>query len=158
MNIETAKTINSMSIGILMARQGIGEFFDSDIARLKETSLADMLEANRLMTGHKEQLPGGGTRNFVHTTDKALAELYCRLHNDEFQLASDLVEACTALDELRDTVNGHGILVDGYGNYSLIELDSAGDGSLETIAQACSINELLGEVKKFARKLEEVEI
>ncbi|MFU1599183.1 hypothetical protein ACM257_17530 [Alteromonas macleodii] len=158
MNIETAKTISSMSIGILMARQGVGEFSDSDIAQLKKTSLADMLEANRLMTDYKEQLPGGGTRNFFHTTDNALAELYCRLHNDEFHLSSDLVEACDAIDGLRHSVNGHGILIDGGNNYSFIELNTAGDGSLETIAQACSINELLGEVMKLARKLEEVEI
>lgn len=154
MDIETAKTINSMSIGILMARQGIGDFSDSDIAQLKETSLADMLEANRLMTNYKEQLPGGGTRNFVHTTDASLAELYCRLSNDEFQLASDLVEACTALDGLRDTVNGHGILVDGYGNYSFIELNSAGDAALETLVQAMSVNDLFGQIKKVSNELE----
>tara|TARA_Y100000296_G_C5173350_1_gene258584 strand:+ start:1470 stop:1946 length:477 start_codon:yes stop_codon:yes gene_type:complete len=158
MNIENAKKINSMSVGILMAREGIGEFSDSDIAKLKDTSLADMLEANRLMIGYKEQLPEGGTRNYLHTTDRALAELYCRLHNDEFHLSSDLVEACDAIDGLRHSVNGHGILIDGCNNYSFIELNTAGDGSLETIAQACSINELLGEVMKLARKLEEVEI
>lgn len=158
MNIETAKKINAMSVGILMAREGVGEFSDSDIAKLKETSLADMLEANRLMTDYKEQLPGGGTRNFVHTTDRALAELYCRLHNDEFHLVSDLVDACSAIDDVRrDSINGHGILVDGYGNYSFIELNSAGDGALDTLEQAGSINRLLGMIQNMAAELEEQE-
>lgn len=156
MNIETAKKINSMSVGILMAREGVGEFSDSDIAKLKETSLADIIEANRLMTDYKELLPKGGTRSYLHTTDRALAELYCRLHNDEFHLVSDLVEACSAINNLcRDSLNGHGILVDGYDNYSFIELNSAGDGSLETIVQANSINELLGKVINIAAELEE---
>ena len=158
MNIETAKKINSMSVGILMAREGIGEFSDSDIAKLKETSLAEMLEANRLMTGYKEQLPEGGVRHTLHTTDRALAELYCRLHNDEFHLVSDLVDACSAIDDVRrDSINGHGILVDGYGNYSFIELNSAGDGALDTLEQAGSINGLLGMILNMANELEEQE-
>lgn len=156
MNIETAKNINSMSIGILMARQGIGEFSDSDIAKLKETSLADMLEANRLMTEYKEELPEGGTRTYIRTTDTALAELYCRLHNDEFHLVSDLVDACSAIDDVRrDSINGHGILVDGYGNYSFIELNNDGDGALETLEQAGSINGLLCMIQNMAAELEE---
>ena len=155
MNIETAKSINSMSVGIVMAREGIGEFSDSDMARLKETSLADMLEANRLMSEYEEQLPDGGKRVYVHTTDMVLAELYCRLHSDEFYLVNDLVKSCSAIDILcRYSINGHGILVDGHGNFSFIELNSDGDGSVGTIAHTSSINELLVEINNIAIKLE----
>ena len=153
MDIKTAKAINSMSIGILMARQGIGEFSDSDIAKLKETSLAEMLEANRIMTDYKEQLPNG-VRSFIHTTEKELAELFCRLHDDNFHTTADLEDACTALDGLRDTINGHGILIDGYGNFSFIELNHEGDGAIETLAQSMSPNGLFRQIKQLCKEQE----
>lgn len=153
MDIKTAKAISSMSIGILMARQGIGEFSDSDIAKLKETSLAEMLEANRIITDYKEQLPNG-VRSFIHTTDKELAALFCRLHDDNFHTTADLEDACTALNDLRDTINGHGILIDGYGSFSFIELNHEGDGAIETLAQSMSPNGLFGQIKQLCKEQE----
>ena len=88
------------------------------------------------------------------TTEKSIAELYCRLQDNEFQTTDDLEDACSALDQLRDTGNGHGVLVDGYGNWSFIELNSQGDGADETVFQAMSASRLLTHIKTMADALD----
>lgn len=154
MDIEKAKQVHSKVIGILLARQGIGEFVDADIAALKQTSLTDMLAANSMLDDYKEELPEGGYSSYVVTTEKSIAELYCRLQDNEFQTTDDLEDACSALDQLRDTGNGHGVLVDGYGNWSFIELNSQGDGADETVFQAMSASRLLMHIKTMADALD----
>ncbi len=60
MDIETAKSIVSKIVNILLAREGIRSFNDADIISLKQTSLVDMLTANKMINTHKEQSPDGG--------------------------------------------------------------------------------------------------
>ena len=153
MDIEIAKSLHNKVMGVLLAREGIGEFNDADIASLKQTPLIDMLRANAVMTGYKEDLPGGGTRNYIVTTDEAIAELYCRLHDHSFQTTVDLEDACSALNDYRKAPNGHGILVDGYGNWSFVELNHDGDGAAETLLESSSASGLLSQVNVLANDL-----
>ncbi|MCP3865163.1 hypothetical protein [Pseudoalteromonas sp.] len=152
MDIETAKSIVSKIVNILLAREGIGSFNDADITTLKQTSLVDMLTANKMMITHKEPAPNGGTISYIRTTDSSIAELYCRLHDDYYHTVTDLEDACSALNDLRDTPNGHGVLIDGYGNYSFVELNHAGDGAIETLCESFSAGGLLSEVKTLANR------
>lgn len=153
MDIEIAKSLHNKVMGVLLAREGIGEFNDEDIASLKQTSLIDMLTANAVMTDYKEVLPEGGTRNYIVTTEEAIAQLYCRLHDHNFQTTSDLEDACTALNDYREAHNGHGILVDGYGNCSFVELNHDGDGAAETLLESNSASGLLSQVNVLANDL-----
>ena len=156
MDIENAKKIQSWVIGLLMAREGIGEFNDDDITGLKATPLTDMLMANELMKDHKELLQDGGYRSYVVTTEVSIAELYCRLHNNGFQTTGDLEDACSAMNEMHQTTNGHAVLVDGYGNWSFIELNHDGDGAIETLVESASACHLLWKVKSMLEKLDVV--
>jgi len=143
MDIEQAKPIHSKIMKVLMHTQGIGEITTADVIAVKETSLSDMILANSLMDGYQEGSKKSGFKNFVSTTDIALAELYLRIHDEGFMSANEFQEICSAMDDaFEDTENGHGVLIDGSGYYSLIELTRSGDCAEKTLCTVHSAKDL----------------
>lgn len=147
MDIVIAKKIHGTVMKVLMHTQGIGGITEDDVIAVKEVALPDMLKANALMSGHKEVSDDGCDIHFVGTTDEALAELYLRLHDKEFMVASELEEMCDAMDESFATVNGHGVLIDGVGNYSLIEISRCGTSADKTLFVGQTPREIYNYIK-----------
>ena len=155
MDIEQAKPIHSKTMKVLMHTQGIGEITTADVKAVKEISLIEMLQANSLMDGYEEDTKEGKTTFFVSTTDIALAELYIRIHDEGFLVANEFQEICSAMDDtFEDTENGHGVLIDGSGYYSLIELTRSGDCAEETLCTVNSPRELYDFVKSRINEAE----
>lgn len=126
MTIENAKPIHSLVMKALMAQQGIGECSDDDVNKLKEIKLIDMLKANELMTGYKEQTPTG-TRHTMHTTDEAIAELFCRLQSSEFFTLEDVQSLAEAYEQVvQDSDNGFAVVIDSSRYFTLVALNSDG--------------------------------
>lgn len=149
MNIEKAKIIQSIIMKVLMHIEGISEATDSEVATIKEYSLSDMLHANRLMDGYKEASENGGTRHYVSTSDANLAELYLRVHDADFMTADEFEDICKGMDDtFEHTTNGHGVIIDGTGYYSLVELDRDGEGAEKTLAVVDTPRELYDFAKK----------
>jgi hypothetical protein len=143
MKIKQATYLHSAVIAVLMHTKGLGSMSDADRETVSEASLSDILLANSMMNDHKGSSADGGTVVFLTTTDQALAELYLRVHDKDFMTAVELQELCQAMDDaFEDTSNGHAVLVDAADNYSLIELDHAGDGALRTLKIAASPREI----------------
>jgi len=135
----------------LMARQEIGELTDEDFDAVKTLSLIEMLEANKLMTGYAE-----GSSRFVTTSPESVAELYLRLRDPDFLKAYELVGFCQRMDDaFPNTHNGHGILIDADGHYSLLQLDCNGDGAEETLATLRSPHAVRDEVNAQLGQAEE---
>jgi len=155
MDIEQAKPIHSKIMKVLMHTQGIGEITAADVKAVKETSLSNMVLANSLMDGYQEGSKKGGFKNYVSTTDKALAELYIRIHDEDFMVANEFKEICTAMDDaFEDTENGHGVLIDGSGHYSLIELTRSGDCAEKTLCVVHSARDLYDYAKSRINEAE----
>ena len=94
MDIEQAKPLHFSIMKVLMHIQGIGEITNTDVTAVKEMSLAEMTLANSLMDGYQEGSNKNGFKSFISTTDKALAELYLRIHDDHFMDANEFKEIC----------------------------------------------------------------
>lgn len=158
MKIEQAKFIHGKAMKVLMFTQGIGEITNTDVNDLKAISLVDMLLANKLME-HYEEPTVGNTKTFhVTTTDAAIAELFIRLHDEDFMTALEFEDMCQVMNEVFDnTVNGHGVLIDSYGNYSLIELTHSGDCAEKTLITADSPREVYKYVKQVVSQAQENE-
>jgi hypothetical protein len=158
MDIKRAKTLHSSVMTVLMHTHGIGNVTNADVLAVKETSLSDILLANNLMNGFKEKAANGGFVHTLSTTDKSLAELFLRVHDPDFMVANEFEEVCNALnDTFEDTINGHGVLIDGSGCYSLIELNSSGDGANETLVTVNTPREIYDYTKRCISAKEFVE-
>lgn len=149
MKLDKAKEINKRVINLLMAKEGATELSDTDVQELKQVSLADMLEASRLLDGQKS--------SSISSFDKTLAELYLQLLDDEFHILNGFQSACRAINQLRYSGNGHGMLIDGSGNYSFIELNNNRDGAVETIYNASTSSHLFSAINSMYRRLQEAE-
>lgn len=137
MDIERAKTVHGNVMKIALAIEGIQEVTDEDIVTFKSFALDEIVQANRMMSGYKETEEEGGTRYFLASNDTRLAEVYLRVHDPKFLSADQFENICSALDDtFDDTTNGHGVIIDGRGNYSLVKLDCEGDGAEETLLHA----------------------
>jgi len=153
MDIEQAKVIHSSVMSVLMHTKCIGEFSDADLLKVKETSLSDIILANNMMGNHKEFNEDGTLLFFTVTTDKSLAELYIRIHDDQFMDTSEFEDICNAMnDAFEGTINGHGVLVDGSGYYSLIELSSSGDCAEKTLVVVGTSREIYDYAKKCIKE------
>lgn len=159
MKIETAKEIHSVVMKIVMVLNGIGEASSEDIEKFKNFSLIEILEANKAMNGYREdQQDGKGHKVYVTTTDQSLAETYIRVHNQDFLEANEFQEICQAMDDYNeDTVNGHCVLIDSYGFYSLCELSSSGEDINKTIKVLDTPRSLYEYVLSLIKKKEDEE-
>jgi hypothetical protein len=155
MELEQAKRIHSIVMAVLMHTQGIGEVTGDDVIAISDISLLEMLQANSVMEKHKE-LTEISEISFITTTTKSLAELYLRVHNKEFMVANDFQEICSAMDDaFEGAVNGHGVLIDGAGYYSLIELSNSGDCADKTLVTLGTPREMYDYAK---RRISETEL
>ena len=130
LTIEQARAIHSDVMGVLFAREGLRNFDDQEIERLKAQPLAALLQANELVINAQKDFVPGVSRSFV-TNDETIALLYLRLRQPDFLTLSDLQDAIEAADDAMQSHHGHGILLDRW-YMTLIELDSDGAGG-ETV-------------------------
>ena len=157
MDTERAKSLHDTVMKVLMHTHGIGEITDDDVKACKEISLSDMVYANSLMDGYREGSEEDGFQYTTSTTDTAQAELYLRIHDDRFMVASEFQEICSAMDDaFKDTDNGHAVLIDGDGYYSLIELTRSGDCAEETLITVGSPREIYYYAKKRIAETEDL--
>ncbi|MDK2594377.1 hypothetical protein [Pseudoalteromonas obscura] len=135
MEVEQAKPIHASIMKIAFFLQGIGSITNEDVEEFKGYSLEHLVQANKALSDYKEkQEDDQGYRSYITTTDIALAETYIRVHNSDFVAADEFQEMCEAMDSHHEnTRNGHGVLIDGSGCHSLVELTSCGTGVCETI-------------------------
>ncbi|MBM34058.1 MAG: hypothetical protein CML22_07140 [Rheinheimera sp.] len=143
MEIAFAKLLNSAVINCILSIQGVSSPSEDHLKLVKSASLSEMLHASEMVEMYNESADDGGPI-FVTTTESAIADLFLRLRSENYFHPDELVEACQAFDDMNpDTLNGHGMMIDGYGNHSLIELNHGGDGAVKTVAQASSLQELM---------------
>lgn len=155
MEIEQAKTIHSRVMKVIMYTRGIGEITSDDVSLVQEISLSDMALANSLMADHQEGTEATGFTRTMSTTDAVLADLYIRVNDEDFIIAEELEEACKAMNEtFSDTPNGHAVLIDGVGNYSLVKLTDSGDCAEDTLSIFGSPRALYEYVKNKTNKSE----
>jgi hypothetical protein len=131
MNIEQAKAIHKPLMSLLFVREGIGECSDEEVEIVRATSLIDLLTANQMMTGYTEPYEGGA-RHFMHTTDEAIALLYCRLQNRGLFTVEDITSVAEAYAAAgNESHNGFGVLIDADEYCTLVELNHDGTGGEE---------------------------
>jgi hypothetical protein len=148
MTIEQAKSLSGALMRVMFARQGLGDVSNDLFEKVQSASLIDLLTANAMMVGYKESLEAGGTRCFVHTTDFAIAELYCRLQQPDFKTVDDVIDLADGYEQFKEgSRNGFAVLIDSYGHSTLIELNHDGNGG-EEIQSEGTFLELYSWVKK----------
>ncbi len=148
MTIDQAKPLSGALMRVMFAREGLGDVSDDQFEKVKSASLIDLLTANAMMVGYKESLEDGGTRHFMHATDAAIAELYCRLHQSSFQTVEDVMSVAEAYEQVKeDSYNGFAVLIDSNGHSTLIELNHDGSGG-EEIQSEGTFSELYSWVGK----------
>lgn len=148
MTIEQAKSLSGALMRVMFARQGLGDVSDELFEKVKSASLIELLTSNAMMIGYKESLEDGGTRCFVHTTDFAIAELYCRLQQPDFKTVDDVIEVADGYEQIKEgSHNGFAVLIDSYGNSTLIELNHEGNGGEEVQSEG-TFEELYSWVRK----------
>lgn len=159
MKIEKAKEIHSVVMKIVMALQGIGEVTNDDVCQFKSFSLIEIIQANEAMSGYREdQEDGKGQKVYVTTTEQCLAETFIRVHNQDFLAADEFQEICAAMDDYNpDTVNGHCVLIDSVGYYTLGELSSCGEDVNKTVTVTDSPRALYQYVNELLREAQESE-
>lgn len=157
--IEEAKKVHSVVMQITMALNGIGEATSESVEKFKSFSLIEILEANKAMVGYREeQQDGRGHKVYVTTTEQSLAETYIRVHNQEFLAADEFQEICAAMDDYNeDTVNGHCVLIDSVGYYTLGELSSSGEDINKTIKVFDTPRSLYGHVLSLVKEKDDEE-
>lgn len=131
MTMDEAKALSSATITLMFQREGIGRCSDEKYEAVKAASLTDLLAANAMMQGYREQKPDKSWTHYVTTDELAIAELFCRLHKSDFKTIQDAVDLADAYGGDRESVNGFAVLIDEYGNSTLIELNHSGTGGDE---------------------------
>lgn len=155
---ESQTLLHKAMMALSFQLNGIGHVTDEQLATLRKASLMELLAANAAAQAENALVsasPGETKKIRIVTTDEAIASTYLRLHQPGFFPAEELVDACAAIDSLSpDTPNGHGILIDGYGNHSLIKLNYDGTGAIETIAQCDDLESFMEKVHSLVGELE----
>lgn len=155
---ESQTLLHKAMMALSFQLNGIGHVTDEQLATLRKASLMELLAANAAAQAENASVsasPGETKKIRIVTTDEAIASTYLRLHQPGFFPAEELVDACAAIDSLSpDTPNGHGILIDGYGNHSLIKLNYDGDGALETLAHCDDLQSFMEKVHSIVGELE----
>lgn len=133
--IAEAKKIHSVVISVAMSLQGIGEATPEQVKAFKGFTLIEILNANKVMEGYREEQENGkGHTVYITATERSLADAYIRVNNPEFLAANEFEDICTAMNNYNeDTENGHCVLIDSDGYYSLGELSSSGEDINKTL-------------------------
>lgn len=157
-DLSRSKTLHQSLMACLLSSQGIGGASEDDYQKVQKATLNELLEAKSFAEAANADtdVSDGEKRIYIVPSEMMIAELYLRLHDSQFYTAKDLINTCINLDMLNpDTLNGHGILLDGHGNVSLLELNRGGDGAYQTLCHARSVDGMMGEANSYAEKYTE---
>jgi len=156
-NQEKEEKLHGQLMNVMLWQNGLSPNLNNeDVAAVKSASLIELLTANATVREKPPKKDADGRfSGTISTSDKAVAKFYIGLHDDDYLEADAFENACNALDDaFPDTRNGHAVIIDGEGYYSLVTLLDSGDGADETLFLAETPGELL---KKIRQKLEESE-
>lgn len=152
-NQEKEEKLHGQLMNVMLWQNGLSPNLNNeDVAAVKSASLIELLTANATV---REKPPkkdeNGRFSGTISTSDEAVAKFYIGLHDDDYLEADAFEHACRALDEtFPDTRNGHAVIIDGDGQYSLVTLLDSGDGADETLFLEATPGGLL---KKIRQKL-----
>jgi hypothetical protein len=127
-DIQRAKEINDACVKVGMAFEGVGTSTAEEAKVVRGYSLADMLQASAILSGHKEPSEAGGFSGQVRFSDAQIAQLYLRLHSTANCLIEELELLCRVADEKAGQPDAtHMISLDQHKNYSMMKISNSGE-------------------------------
>lgn len=138
MKIEYAKKIIGAICSVQLHMDGIRDSSPEAREIALNTSLSSMLKANKIVEkdNTRRRKAQSNKKRVINVVmdELSIATFYSKINSRAVGTIPELVDICEAFDDkFEGSVNGHGIIIDGRENISLVKLDHDGDGALETL-------------------------
>lgn len=146
MTLSESLELNNLIIKAEAFFSGLGKIKGSELEELASKSLFELASASKVA-----EIESRASKNpHVSVSERAIAEMYLKIHDEGFISSKDIVNLCDGFNQVfKDTVNGHALMIDGFGAHTLIELTSSGDDVLREVTTQNSSLELMKEATKM---------